>query len=67
MAKRWMGDMPRKCDFCQDDMDGTFIDGKTRQGPWGIMCVDCHDEHGVGLGPGRGQQYALPGGEKIDG
>jgi hypothetical protein len=38
-----------------------FVDGATAWGSWVIMCPDCHADKGVGLGPGRGQQYAKEG------
>lgn len=30
-------------------------------GPWGIMCSACHQEHGCGLGEGKGQKYQHQG------
>lgn len=35
----------------------TFIDGKTRLGPWGLMTPEAHAALGCGLGLGRGQKY----------
>ena len=35
------------------------IDGKTKMGPWGILCPRCHKNHGCGLGLGKGQKYEL--------
>lgn len=37
-----------------------LYDGKTTGGPWAYMCQECFDEHGVGLGIGRGQRLLLP-------
>ena len=53
---------PAKCDICRESLEGKeFVDGKTRMGPWGVMCRDCHKEHGWGLGLGRGQLYDKDG------
>lgn len=70
--KKWMGDAPEKCDLCGRRF-GTlfpggrtiFIDGRTKQGPWGLLCGPCHCDHGVGLGEGDGQMYDLETREKI--
>jgi hypothetical protein len=45
------------CDMCGERLLSIFIDGRTRHGPWGILCPPCHTTHGVGLGVGRGQRY----------
>ena len=59
--KVWMGDLPETCDVCNRKIDATFVDGKTQQGPWGILCLRCHKVHGCGLGTGKGQRYVLSG------
>ena len=65
--KKWLGDRPEKCDLCGTGLEGqAFVDGKTRMGPWGIMCRPCHKTKGVGLGLGRGQLYNYRS-EKIGG
>ena len=38
---------------------GTFIDGRTKQGPWAIMTLTSFKQHGVGLGTGLGQKYQI--------
>jgi hypothetical protein len=48
---------PAHCDICSGGIENQFVDGATRRGPWGNMCPKCHQEHGVGLGTGRGQLY----------
>lgn len=62
MAKevvRWTGSTI--CDFCGKnarDVGKTFVDGKTRHGPWALMCNNCHVFEGYPkLGPGYGQAY----------
>ncbi len=57
--RRWNGNWPASCDFCCDDLQATelFVDGRTRMGPWALMCPECHDLHGVGVGTGKGQAY----------
>ena len=63
---KWLSKPPTKCDICNDDFeDGFFIDGKTQQGPWGLLCIGCHERHGRGLGTGRGQMYNLKSLEKV--
>ncbi len=58
--KRWLSGRPSFCDLCRTPIKkgGTFIDGKTDMGPWGILCVKCHRTRGFGLGIGRGQKYS---------
>jgi len=60
MAKLyWGGSNPTCCDICHQQFETQMVDGKTDQGPWGLLCVHCHESHGVGLGTGRGQLYEL--------
>ena len=66
-VKKWSGSEPVKCDLCGEPFVLYFIDGRTSNGPWGLMCVECHAEHGVGLGLGRGQKYDLATMIKVDG
>ena len=66
-AKKWMSEAPQKCDICGKPLAQQFVDGKTRMGPWGIMCAVCHHKHGVGLGTGKGQRYDLTTLEKVEG
>jgi hypothetical protein len=58
---RWHGTLPTTCDLCHKPLlvEGflEFVDGRTRQGPWALMCTECWRTHGVGLGCGRGQMY----------
>lgn len=59
MAKIWMGTRPSTCDICNTSIGKVFVDGKTKMGPWGILCPRCHKGQGCGLGLGKGQQYEL--------
>lgn len=44
------------CDLCQDSpKSAAAVDGKTRYGPWGYMCLLHHRIDGLGLGLGKGQ------------
>ena len=54
---KWISPLPTNCDICQQQIGNEFIDGKTKQGPWGFMCPQCYEKHGVGLGTGYGQLY----------
>ena len=57
------------CDLCQAQADSgrrpkdnvfkAKYDGKTRMGPWANMCPAHFQEHGVGLGTGKGQRLVL--------
>lgn len=54
----WRGDVPDACDVCGKALHGNhFIDGRTRQGPWAIMDLNCARVHGTGLGLGKGQMF----------
>jgi len=55
--KIWAGSTPKQCDICEEDIRDEFTDGKTKQGPWAIMCPRCLARHGLGLGLGLGQKY----------
>lgn len=59
----WCGAPPEKCDVCGTAIEKVFIDGRTRQGPWGFLCPSCHALDGVGLGTGYGQRYELKNGK----
>jgi hypothetical protein len=53
----WEGQVRIRDDF-GDVIADTFIDGKTKNGPWGIMTLANWDIYGVGkLGTGCGQRY----------
>ena len=65
-AKSWVGEIPKRCDLCGTDLVGTFVDGRTYNGSWGILCTSCFMLHGVGLGTGKGQLYNVLG-EKLKG
>jgi hypothetical protein len=54
----WLGVIDT-CDICPTKITTTFIDGRTRMGPWGILCPQCHKDVGCGLGTGNGQRYVL--------
>ncbi len=53
----WVGPVPKHCQLCSAELYEAFIDGKIGKGPWGVMCIRCHDVHGNGLGLGKGQLY----------
>ena len=49
---------PKECQLCERSLEGKpFVDGSTRGGQWAYMCRQCHKDHGVGLGIGRGTLY----------
>lgn len=55
--KYWEGSEPKGCELCEDDFHGIFIDGRTQWNCWGMLCVVCHNNCGIGLGLGKGQKY----------
>ena len=59
MAKEWASEVPEKCQFCNQPLKNVFYDMNYKFMGWGIGCEDCHKEHGVGLGIGRGQMFDL--------
>lgn len=60
--KYWAGE-PGECDFSNIGRDKghdmtTFVDGRTKGGPWANMCMSCWSTQGIGrLGTGYGQKY----------
>lgn len=61
MKSKWYGIPPKKCDICGCSLTGykSFVDGRTKNGRWAIMCELCYVKHGVGLGVGKGQKYEM--------
>lgn len=56
--KRWAGKAPTHCDLCGLRLFATFVDGRTSDGRWGIMCPRCRVAEGrLELGTGLGQKY----------
>ena len=53
----WVSDIPTHCDITRKPITDEFIDGKTIYRVWAIMHPDALEEHGVGLGQGKGQRY----------
>lgn len=46
------------CDLCGAP---ARYDAKTKQGPWGYLCQDDFENHGIGLGTGLGQELIVEG------
>lgn len=62
IGSKWMGDPPKSCDICKRPIMRTFVDGRTSDGRWGIMCPTCRVAEGrVRLGVGLGQKYERRG------
>lgn len=61
----WYGKVD-KCDLCHRDITTIFIDGRTEIGSWALMCPECHEVVGCGIGLGNGQLYALQDGRWIN-
>jgi len=62
---RWVGTNPKTCQICMTPFKGSFIDGGTKGGSWCLMCKECHQLYGVGLGLGKDQEYDMKTLEKI--
>jgi hypothetical protein len=67
MEGKWTGAVPTNCDICRRKLDDTWVDGRTKMGPWANMCRNCHRAHGVGHGQGKGQEYDVVTKEKVKG
>lgn len=62
IGSKWLGDPPKQCDICRRPIMRTFVDGRTSDGRWGIMCPTCRvDEGRMQLGTGLGQKYERQG------
>lgn len=64
---KWLSPLPPACEVCNQPFGKYFIDGKTSMGPWGLMCEECHENIGCGLGIGRGRKYLTKTREGVDG
>ena len=67
MKHKWLSPLPKNCEICQKPFGKYFIDSATSMGPWGLLCSDCHDKYGKGLGQGKGQKYLTKTKEGVDG
>lgn len=51
------------CDFCKQDplvpYQAAKYDGRTKMGPWAMMCEEHFKVFGVGLGLGKGQKLLI--------
>ena len=67
--KRWRGTWPAKCDLCKTYLHNVpyFVDGRTRNGQWALLCTQCHKDIGVGFGLGKGQKYRSTDRIKVEG
>lgn len=67
--KKWMGELA--CDFCRERgvvlETEFFVDGKTKMGPWAMMCDAHFHRLGLGVGPGVGQKFDAKTGELVEG
>ena len=46
-----------KCQICK--WRDALYDAKTKSGRWGFLCEYCFQEHGIGLGLGKGQKLII--------
>jgi hypothetical protein len=47
-------DIIPQCDLCKKNK--AKVDGKTFDGPWAYMCIECFRLEGIGIGLGKGQE-----------
>lgn len=58
IGSKWSGKPVTHCDICRRPLTQVFIDGRTSNGQWGIMCPICRMNEGREvLGVGLGQMY----------
>jgi len=57
--KIWYGSSPERCQLCGCSLleEKIFYDAKSLVGPWAIMCLNCFNDKGLGVGTGLGQVY----------
>ena len=51
---------PMECCLCHCEFTNSkFVDGVIPHAgwKWGLMCTNCHDQYGLGIGPGKGQLF----------
>ena len=66
--KKWLSELPKNCQVCNKPLGRFFVDGKlAMHSMWAIMCEDCHNTNGAGLGIGKGQKYNTKTKEGVDG
>lgn len=67
IGDKWIGKPPEKCGICERRLMAVFVDGKTADGRWGIMCPSCRIRQGrEKLGKGLGQRFERkPGGDWV--
>jgi hypothetical protein len=54
----WVGEPPERCDLCGGKLANSFVDGRTSDGRWAIMCPWCRIYNGpIRLGAGLGQRF----------
>lgn len=65
IGSKWTGTV-KDCDLCHRPIQYTFVDGRTKDGRWAIMCPACRIEQGrEKLGVGLGQKYERRGGDFV--
>ena len=66
---KWLGKQ-ENCDICKDTLGrfNTFYDGRLKdRTAWALMCKECWQYYGAGLGTGIGQEFDIFTKEKIRG
>ena len=69
MAGKWLG-KEKSCDICKDELRrfDTFYDGRLEnRSQWALMCKECWQYYGTGIGAGVGQEYSSVDSTKIRG
>lgn len=69
MKKKWLGNQ-ENCDICKDSLSrfDTFYDARINgKHTWALMCLECFEYYGAGIGQGFGQEYDSVTKEKLRG
>lgn len=66
IGSKWSGKPIKDCDICKRQIQRNFVDGRTSNGQWGIMCPSCRISEGrLILGVGLGQKYDRIGNDYV--
>lgn len=66
IGSKWSGKLIKDCDICKKQIQYTFVDGRTSNGRWCIMCPTCRLDQGcIELGVGLGQKYERKAGTYV--
>jgi hypothetical protein len=47
------------CELCEQPVGEHAVRGRTKYGPWALMCVGCWSHVGTGIGPAHGRHFLV--------